>query len=128
MRRRLEVRFDKAPYPRSSKLIQGITWEWEIIRTPRQAVICGRRTWGPDDNLYVAWGEERVWWTDKDGRVAMELDGSRRPGGLARFQCEWREESRTSSDISKARQDVGVTFGAGNLYAMVNLQDGPGRM
>src|SRR6516162_8230663 len=63
----------KAPYP-PSKLIRGITWEWETYTNAALGSDLWPVTWGPDDNLYVAWGDGGGFGgTDADGRVAMGI-------------------------------------------------------
>src|SRR5262249_832701 len=113
----------KAPYP-PSKLVRGITWEWETYTNaaPGSEPV----TWGPDDNLYGAWGDGGGFGgTDQDGRVAMgigrieggpenwrgsNVNGGKNPEHPATFQ----KRSKTSALLSVQ----------GTLYAMVNLQDG----
>jgi hypothetical protein len=45
----------KAPYP-PSRLIRGITWHWQTLRTAAVGSDLWPLTWGPDGQLYAAWG------------------------------------------------------------------------
>src|SRR5580704_12183304 len=60
-----------APYPQSD-LIQGMAWHWETYTNAGIGSDLWPVTWGPDDNLYTAWGDGGGFGGgDHDGRVAM---------------------------------------------------------
>src|SRR5580658_5979125 len=59
------------PYP-PSRDITGITWHWDTYQTSAIGSDLWPVTWGPDDNLYVAWGDGGGFGgTDSDGRVSL---------------------------------------------------------
>jgi hypothetical protein len=59
------------PYDHSSA-IESITWDWGSYHTAAPGSDLWPITWGPDDQLYGAWGDGGGFGgTDSDGRVAL---------------------------------------------------------
>ena len=115
----------RAPYP-PSKLIQGITWEWETYTNAAPGSDLWPVTWGPDDNLYVAWGDGGGFGgTDKDGRVAMgigRIEGG--PENWRGFNVSGGKNPEHPATFLKRGKTSALLSVQGTLYAMVNLQDG----
>jgi hypothetical protein len=114
-----------APYPHS-ELIKEIDWHWETYTNAALGSDLWPVTWGPDDNLYTAWGDGGGFGgSDQDGRVAM---------GFARiegFPEHWRgininggKNAEHPASFTKKGKTAGLIFVHGILYAIVNLQDG----
>ncbi len=116
----------KAPYPHSS-LIEDLTWDWNTYGTAAPGSDLWPVTWGPDDNLYAAWGDGGGFGgSDSDGRVAM---------GLARIEGgpeHWRgvnvnggKNPEHPASFARKGKTTGIAYVDGVLYATVNLEDGP---
>lgn len=116
----------KAPYP-PSKLIQGITWEWETYKNAAPGSDLWPVTWGPDDNLYVAWGDGGGFGgTDQDGRVAMgigRIEGE--PENWRGFNVNGGKNAEHPASFPQKGKTSGLLSVNGTLYAIINLQDGP---
>src|SRR5215470_18092362 len=116
----------KAPYA-PSKLIQGITWEWETYTNAAPGSDLWPVTWGPDDNLYVAWGDGGGFGgTDSDGRVAMgigRIEGG--PENWRGFNVNGGKNPEHPASFQLKGKTSGLLFVNGTLYASINLQDGP---
>jgi hypothetical protein len=115
----------KAPYP-PSKLITRITWEWETYTNAAPGSDLWPVTWGPDDNLYVAWGDGGGFGgTDSDGRVAMgigRIEGG--PENWRGFNVNGGKNPEHPATFPKKGKTSGLVFVEGTLYAVINLQDG----
>ncbi len=114
-----------APYPPST-VVRGIEWHWETYTNAGIGSDLWPVTWGPDDNLYTAWGDGGGFGGgDHDGRVAM---------GFARiegFPPNWRginvnggKNPEHPPSFPKKGKTGGLICVHGALYALVNLQDG----
>jgi hypothetical protein len=101
-------------------------WHWETYTNAALGSDLWAVTWGPDDNLYTAWGDGGGFGgSDRDGRVAM---------GFARiegFPEHWRginvnggKNPEHPASFRWKGKSAGVLFVHGTLYAIVNLQDG----
>ncbi len=114
-----------APYP-PSPVIASLTWHWETHRTAAPGSDLWPVTWGPDDNLYLAWGDGGGFGgTNSDARVSM---------GFARI--EGPPEQFTATNINGGKDcespasfpDRGKTGSllsvGGVLYARLNMQNG----
>jgi hypothetical protein len=115
----------RAPYL-PSKIIQGITWEWETYTNSAHGSDLWPVTWGPDDNLYVAWGDGGGFGgTDKDGRVAMgigRIEGG--PENWRGFNVNGGKNPEHPATFLKRGKTSALLSVQATLYAMVNLQDG----
>jgi hypothetical protein len=115
----------KAPYP-PSDLIKGITWEWETYTNAAPGSDLWPVTWGPDDNLYVAWGDGGGFGgTDSDGRVAMgigRIEGG--PENWRGFNVNGGKNPEHRATFLKRSKTSALLSVQGTLYAIVNLQDG----
>lgn len=115
----------KAPYP-PSELIKGITWDWETYTNAAPGSDLWPVTWGPDDNLYVAWGDGGGFGgTDSDGRVAMgigRIEGG--PENWRGFNVNGGKKSEHPATFLKRGKTSALLSVQGTMYAMVNLQDG----
>jgi len=114
-----------APYPHST-VIRGIDWHWETYTTAALGSDLWPVTWGPDGNLYTAWGDGGGFGgSDHDGRVAM---------GFARIEgtpAHWRgvninggKNPEHPASFPHKGKTAGLIFAKGVLYSIVNLQDG----
>ena len=116
----------KAPYP-PSKLIRGITWEWETYTNAAPGSDLWPVTWGPDDNLYVAWGDGGGFGgTDQEGRVAMgigRIEGG--PENWRGFNVNGGKNPEHPATFLKRGKTSALLSVQGTFYAVVNLQDGP---
>jgi hypothetical protein len=115
----------KAPYP-PSKLICGIAWEWDTYTNAAPGSDLWPVTWGPDDNLYVAWGDGGGFGgTDSDGRVAMgigRIEGG--PENWRGFNVNGGKNPEHPATFQKRGKTSALLSVQGTLYALVNLQDG----
>jgi hypothetical protein len=115
----------RAPYA-PSKIIQGITWQWETYTNAAPGSDLWPVTWGPDDNLYVAWGDGGGFGgTDSDGRVAMgigRIEGG--PENWRGFNVNGGKNSEHPATFLKRGKTSALLSVQGTLYALVNLQDG----
>ncbi len=113
------------PYP-ASATITGITWHWDTYRTAAIGSDLWPVTWGPDDNLYVSWGDGGGFGgSDSDGRVSMGF--ARIEGGPEHFQGFNINGGKTpehAASFPKKGKTGGLFFSNGILYSSVNLQDG----
>jgi hypothetical protein len=116
----------ETPYP-PSRNIKGITWHWDSYQTAAIGSDLWPVTWGPDDNLYVAWGDGGGFGgTDSDGRVGLGF--GRIEGGPEHFQginINGGKNPEHPATFPKKGKSGGVIFDQGILYANINLQDGP---
>jgi hypothetical protein len=114
-----------APYPHSD-LIREMEWHWETYTNAAVGSDLWPITWGPDDNLYTAWGDGGGFGgSDQDGRVSMgfaRIDG---------FPEHWRgininggKNPEHPATFPKKGKTGALIFVHGILYASVNLQDG----
>ena len=114
----------KAPYPPST-VIRDITWRWETHRTAAPGSDLWPITWGPDGNLYAAWGDGGGFGgTDSDGRVSMgfaRIEGG--PTDFRGFNVNGGKNPENPASFPKKGKTGGILFLDGTLYAMVNLQD-----
>jgi hypothetical protein len=115
----------RAPYPPSSD-IADITWDWTTHQTAAPGSDLWPITWGPDDNLYAAWGDGGGFGgTDSDGRVALGLarieDG---PEHWRGFNINGGKNPEHPATFPKKGKTTGIAFVDGVLYATVNLENG----
>jgi hypothetical protein len=114
-----------APYPHSP-VIRELIWHWETYTNAALGSDLWPVTWGPDDNLYTAWGDGGGFGgSDQDGRVAM---------GFARIEGtpeHWRginlnggKNPEHPATFLRKGKTAGLICVQGVLYAAVNLQDG----
>jgi len=114
-----------APYP-PSDLIRSITWHWDTYTNAALGSDLWPVTWGPDDNLYTAWGDGGGFGgSDHDARVAM---------GIARIEGgpeHWRgvnvnggKDPEHPATFPKKGKTAILLSVHGVLYTIVNLQDG----
>jgi len=119
-----EILAQRAPYP-PSPVIRDISWRWETRQTAAIGSDLWPLTWGPDNHLYVAWGDGGGFrGSDSAGRVAM---------GIARIEGEpshWRgininggKDPEHPASFSKKGKTAALLFLDGILYSMVNLED-----
>jgi hypothetical protein len=113
------------PYPRST-VIRELKWHWETYTNAAIGSDLWPITWGPDGNLYSAWGDGGGFGGgDHDGRVAM---------GIARLEGippHWRgvnvnggKNPEHPASFPRKGKTGGLLFVNTILYALVNLQDG----
>lgn len=109
-----------------SRTIKGITWHWETYQNAAIGSDLWPVTWGPDDCLYLAWGDGGGFGgTDSDGRVSMGF--ARIEGGPEHFQgfnVNGGKNPEHPASFPKKGKTGGVVFDEGILYANINLQDG----
>jgi hypothetical protein len=112
------------PYP-PSRNIKGITWHWDTYKIAAIGSDLWPVTWGPDDYLYVAWGDGGGFGgTDSDGRVSMGF--ARIEGGPEHFQgfnVNGGKNPEHPASFPKKGKTGGLLFDEGILYANINLQD-----
>ena len=107
-------------------MIESIAWHWETYVTAAPGSDLWPVAWGPDDQLYAAWGDGGGFGgSDSDGRVAM---------GFARIEGgpeHWRginvnggKNPEHPASFPHKGKTSGIAFIDGILYALVNLQDG----
>ncbi|HEX3799588.1 MAG TPA: DUF4185 domain-containing protein [Verrucomicrobiae bacterium] len=120
-----EARVRELPYPPSS-LIKSVSWEWETYRWAAPGSDLWPVTWGPDNNLYLAWGDGGGFGgSDQDGRVGLgfaRLEGS--PEDFRGFNVNGGKNPENPTAFPKKGKTGGILFDEGVLYALVNLQDG----
>lgn len=113
------------PYPHST-LIRDITWHWETYTNAALGSDLWPVTWGPDDNLYTAWGDGGGFGGgDHDGRVAMgfgRIEGM--PGNWRGFNVNGGKNPEHPSAYPRKGKTGCLVCVNGVLYASVNLQDG----
>jgi len=113
------------PYPHSP-VIRDIAWHWETYTTAAPGSDLWPFAWGPDDNLYAAWGDGGGFGgSDSDGRVAMGF--ARIEGGPEHWHgvnVNGGKNPEHPASFPKKGKTAGVAFVDGVLYALINLQDG----
>ncbi len=116
-----------APPYAHSKVIESLTWHWETYRTAAPGSDLWPITWGPDDNLYAAWGDGGGFGgSDSDGRVAMgfaRIEGS--PQDWRGINVNGGKNPEHAASFPKKGKTTGIAFVDGVLYATVNLEDAP---
>jgi len=114
-----------APYP-PSDLIRSITWHWDTYTNAAIGSDLWPVTWGPDDNLYTAWGDGGGFGGgDQDGRVALGF--GRIEGGPEHWRgvnVNGGKHPEHPATFPKKGKTGILLFVHGVLYAVVNLQDG----
>jgi hypothetical protein len=109
-----------------SRTIRGMTWHWETYQYAAIGSDLWPVTWGPDDHLYLAWGDGGGFGgTDSDGRVSMGF--ARIEGGPEHFQgfnVNGGKNPEHPASFPKKGKTATVLFEEGILYATINLQDG----
>jgi hypothetical protein len=107
-------------------MITGMTWKWDTYKTAALGSDLWPATWGPDDNLYVSWGDGGGFGgSDSDGRVSMGF--ARIEGGPENFRginINGGKNPENKPDFPKKGKTGGLFFSKGILYSSVNLQDG----
>src|SRR5580698_6702056 len=113
------------PYP-PSRTIKGITWHWDTYQTAAIGSDLWPVTWGPDNHLYLAWGDGGGFGgTDSDGRVSMgftRIEGG--PEHLQGFNINGGKTPEHPASFPKKGKTSALLFDQGILYASINLQDG----
>jgi hypothetical protein len=113
------------PAPRSH-LITNLTWHWETRQTAAIGSDLWPVTWGPDDNLYVAWGDGGGFGgSDSDGRVSLgfgRIEGA--PEHFHGFNINGGKNPEHPASFPKKGKTVGLISENGILYSLINLQDG----
>jgi hypothetical protein len=116
----------KAPYP-PSRLIRGITWHWQTLRTAAVGSDLWPLTWGPDGQLYAAWGDGGGFGgSDTDGRVSLGF--ARIEGGPLDFRginINGGKDSEHPASFPRKGKTGGLLFVDDTLYAVINEQDNP---
>lgn len=116
---------DESPYP-PSQIITGVTWHWDTYKVAAIGSDLWPVTWGPDDNLYLAWGDGGGFGgTDSDGRAGCGF--ARLEGGPEYFHCvniNGGKNAEHPAMFPKKGKCSGLLFDQGILYAIINLQDG----
>jgi hypothetical protein len=113
------------PYPHS-RVLQSIAWHWETYTTAALGSDLWPVAWGPDDQLYAAWGDGGGFGgSNTDGRVAL---------GFARIEGtpeHWRgvnvnggKDPEHPASFPRKGKTSGLAIVDGVFYATVNLQDG----
>jgi hypothetical protein len=115
-----------SPYP-PSPLISGITWHWDTLKTAAPGSDLWPIAWGPDDNLYTAWGDGGGFGgTDSDGRVSLGFGRIENgPENFRGVNVNGGKNPEHVSSFSKKGKTSGLLFADGTFYTLVNLQDGP---
>ncbi len=118
-------KYSRAPYSHS-ELIQGIDWHWDTYTSAAPGSDLWPVTWGPDDQLYAAWGDGGGFGgTDSDGRVAMgfaRIEGT--PEHWRGFNVNGGKNPEHPASFERKSKTTGLAFVEGVLYATVNLEDG----
>lgn len=113
------------PYP-PSQTITGITWHWDTYQTAAIGSDLWPVTWGPDDHLYLAWGDGGGFGgSDSDGRVSMgfaRIEGG--PEHFHGFNVNGGKNPEHPASFPKKGKTAALLFDRGVLYASINLQDG----
>jgi hypothetical protein len=113
------------PVP-ASQAVASVTWHWDTYQTAAIGSDLWPVTWGPDDHLYVAWGDGGGFGgTDTDGRVSLGI--GRIEGGPEHFQgfnINGGKDAEHDATFPRRGKSGGLLFDEGILYAMINLQDG----
>jgi hypothetical protein len=113
------------PYP-PSQIITGMTWHWDTYQTAALGSDLWPVTWGPDDSLYVAWGDGGGFGGgDHDGRVSMGF--GRIEGGPEHFRginINGGKNPENPASFPKKGKTAALFYCNGILYTSINLQDG----
>jgi hypothetical protein len=113
------------PYPHSA-VIEKIEWHWDTYAHAAPGSDLWPVTWGPDDQLYTAWGDGGGFGgTDSDGRVALgfgRIEGT--PEHWRGFNVNGGKNPEHPAAFPRKGKAAGVAFVDGVWYALVNLQDG----
>ena len=113
------------PYPRST-VIESIEWHWDTYTHAAPGSDLWPVTWGPDDQLYTAWGDGGGFGgTDSDGRVALgfgRIEGT--PDHWRGFNINGGKNPEHPAAFPRKGKTAGVAFVDGVWYALMNLQDG----
>jgi hypothetical protein len=121
----LAVVAQEPPYP-PSRAIKGITWHWDTYQTAAIGSDLWPVTWGPDDHLYLAWGDGGGFGgTDSDGRVSMgfaRVEGA--PESFKGFNVNGGKNPEHPASFPKKGKTAALFFDQGILYVSINLQDG----
>ena len=114
-----------APYPHSTAIL-SISWDWATYRTGAVGSDLWPVTWGPDDQLYSAWGDGGGFGgSDSDGRVALgfaRIEGG--PEDFRGFNVNGGKNPEHPASFAKKGKTTGVLFVSDILYASVNLENG----
>jgi len=114
------------PYPHSPT-IKRIVWQWETYTNAAPGSDLWPVAWGPDDNLYAAWGDGGGFGgSDTDGRVPLgfaRIEGT--PGNWQGFNINGGKNPEHPASFPHKGKTTGIAFVDGVLYATVNLEDGP---
>lgn len=114
------------PYP-PSDVIESLTWHWETHQTAAAGSDLWPVTWGPDGQIYAAWGDGGGFGgTNSDGRVSMgfaRIEGP--PESFRGVNINGGKSPEHPSSFAKKGKTGGILFVDGTLYARLNLQDGP---
>ena len=101
-------------------------WHWETYATAALGSDLWPVTWGPDGNLYAAWGDGGGFGgSDTDGRVAMGfacIEGG--PEHFHGVNVNGGKDPEHAASFPKRGKTAGIAFVNGVLYATVNLEDG----
>lgn len=110
----------------ASEVIAGIRWDWNTYRTGAPGSDLWPVTWGPDGQLYAAWGDGGGFGgTDSDGRVALgfaRIEGT--PENWRGINLNGGKNPAHPASFPKKGKTTGIAFVDGVLYATVNLEDG----
>ncbi len=113
------------PYP-PSQTITAMTWHWDTYKTAAIGSDLWPVTWGPDDHLYLAWGDGGGFGgSDSDGRVSLgfaRIEG--RPENFRGFNINGGKHAARPASFPKEGKTGALLFDQGVLYATINLQDG----
>jgi hypothetical protein len=116
----------QAPPCPHSHIIQGITWHWDTYKTAALGSDLWPVTWGPDDHLYLAWGDGGGFaGSDSDGRVSMgfaRIEGG--PENFRGFNINGGKYPEHPATFPKKGKTSALLFDQGILYTSINLQDG----
>lgn len=113
------------PYPRSP-VLQGVVWHWETYTHAAAGSDLWPITWGPDDQLYAAWGDGGGFGgSDTDARVALgfaRIEGT--PEHWHGVNINGGKHPEHPASFPRHGKTSGLAFVDGVLYATINLQDG----
>jgi hypothetical protein len=113
------------PYPHSP-IIESIAWHWETYTNAAPGSDLWPVAWGPDDNLYAAWGDGGGFGgSDADGRVALgfaRIEGT--PKSWRGVNVNGGKYPEYPASFPRKGKTTGIAFVDGVLYATVNLEDG----
>lgn len=119
------VTAQRPPYPHS-RVIQGITWDWETLTNGAVGSDLWPVAWAPDDHLYAAWGDGGGFGgSDSEGRVALgfaRIEGG--PEHWRGFNVNGGKDPQHPASFVRKGKSTGIAVVDGVLYATVNLEDG----